>query len=346
MVTTSRAKFLSPTPLMEMVFSIAVFNTLSSSLEFDIFTRLSGTKGTTSEELARSLGIAERPAEVLLTGCAALGLLVKKNGLYRNSPLAEEFLVRGKSYYFGGILEMWDKRLYLAWHKLAEAVRTNRPTAWNPDKQQSLFDGADPLMMSHFWEGMHSISTSTAHALGKAVDLRRFRNLLDVGGGSGAMDIELCRQYRNLRARVYDLPSVVEIASGKISQGGMADRIGTVVGNFFADATYPAGHDLILLSMIMHDWSEEDDRQILRKCYDALPSGGAVVICELLVNDEKTGPAAAALMSLTMLIDTRDGRNYTAQEYASWLKDTGFRKIRTIRFKAPGADGAVIGEKP
>jgi hypothetical protein len=331
---------------MEMVFSIAVFNTLASSLELDVFTKLSGRKATTSEELARSLGIAERPAEMLLTGCAALGLLMKKNGSYHNSPLAEEYLVRGKPYYFGGILEMWDKRLYLAWHKLTEALRTNRPTAWDPDKQQSLFEGADPLMMSHFWEGMHSVSTSTARALGKAVGLKRFKNLLDIGGGSGAMDIELCRQYRNLRATVYDQPSVVEIATQKISQAGMGGRIGTVAGNFFTDASYPVGHDLILLSMIMHDWSEEEDRQILRKCYDTLPSGGAVVICELLVNDQKTGPAGAALMSLTMLIDTRDGRNYTAQEYASWLKDTGFRKIRTVRFKAPGADGAVIAEKP
>jgi precorrin-6B methylase 2 len=137
--------------------------------------------------------------------------------------------------------------------------------------------------MSHFWEGMHSVSTSTARALGKVLDLKRFRNLLDVGGGSGAMDIELCRQYRNLRATVYDLPNVVEIASRKISQAGMADRISIVAGNFCADVSYPAGHDLILLSMIMHDWREEEDRQILRKCYDALPSGGAVVICELLV---------------------------------------------------------------
>jgi 3-hydroxy-5-methyl-1-naphthoate 3-O-methyltransferase len=331
---------------MEMVFSVAVFKTLASAHELEIFKRLSDTGGATANDLARALGIGERPAEMLLTGCSALGLLQKKNGRYRNSPLAEEYLVPGKPYYFGGILEMWDKRLFLAWHKLTEALGTNRPTAWDPDRQQSLFDGADPLMISHFWEGMHSMTISTAKALGKAVDLRRFRNLLDVGGGSGAMDIELCKQYRRLRAAVYDLPNVVEIASAKVSQAGMADRIRTVAGNFFADASYPDGHDLILLSMIMHDWSEAQNRQILRKCYEALPNGGAVVICELLVNDEKTGPMGGALMSLTMLIDTRDGRNYTAREYASWLKEIGFRKIRTVRFKAPGADGAVIGEKP
>jgi hypothetical protein len=116
-------------------------------------------------------------------------------------------------------------------------------------------------------------------------------------------------------------------------------------GDFFSDPSYPAGHDVMLLSLIMHDWSEREDRQILRRCYEALPSGGAVIICELLVNDDKSGPVPGALMSLNMLIETTGGRNYTPAEYAAWLIDIGFRKIRTVRFRAPGADGAVIGYK-
>jgi hypothetical protein len=100
-----------------------------------------------------------------------------------------------------------------------------------------------------------------------------------------------------------------------------------------------------LLSMIMHDWSEENNRMILRKCYDALPSGGAVVISELLVNDEKTGPPPAALMSLNMLIETRGGRNYTAAEYEGWLSDTGFHQLHAVMFDAAGANGAVLGFK-
>ena len=74
-------------------------------------------------------------------------------------------------------------------------------------------------------------------------------------------------------------------------------------------------------------------------------SGGAVVISELLVNDEKTGPAPAALMSLNMLIET-EGRNYTPAEYSAWLEEAGFRHIETVWFDAPAANGAVIGRKP
>jgi len=97
--------------------------------------------------------------------------------------------------------------------------------------------------------------------------------------------------------------------------------------------------------MIMHDWAEDRCRAILRKCWDALPSGGQIIIAELLVNDARTGPPAAALMSLNMLIET-EGRNYTPAEYGAWLGDLGFQDVRTVWFEAAGANGAVIGRKP
>ena len=200
--------------------------------------------------------------------------------------------------------------------------------------------------MAHFWEAMHSISSNTGETLARAVNFKPFKRVLDVGGGSGAIDIELCRRHRHLRATVYDLPHVVEIAAQKIAAAGLSDRIATAGGSFFTDAIFPSGHDAIVLSMIMHDWSETDNRAILRKCHDALPSGGAVIICELLVDDDKTGPPPGALMSLNMLVETTGGRNYTAAEYSRWLKDIGFRKMKTVRLKGAGADGAVIGIKP
>lgn len=239
----------------------------------------------------------------------------------------------------------WTKRLYPGWGKLVEAIRSNRPTTWDPTTQKSLFEGEDPAMLELFWEAMHSLSTFTARALGEAVDFSPFERLLDVGGGSGAYDIELCKRYPHLRATVHDLPFVAEIAARKVEESGLSERVQTASGDFFADPALPEGHDVILLSMILHDWNEEHNREILGKCYDALPNGGGIVISELLVNDEKTGPPPAALMSLNMLIET-EGRNYTPAEYASWVKDTGFADTRTVWFEAPGSNGAVTARKP
>lgn len=342
---TTQASSVTPIPLMQLSTAFWAFKTLAASQELDLFTHLSANSGATPVELAKTLGIKERPAEMLLTGCASLGLLEKANGRYHNSPMAEEFLVRGKRYYFGGFVQMLDRRLYPGWGKLVEGVKRNRPTTWDPDKQKSLFDGHDPAMLTTFWGAMHSLSTFTARVLGEAIDCGPFKRLLDVGGGSGAYDIELCLRYPKLRATVYDLPVATEIAAAKISEAGLVDRIAALPGDFFSDASFPAGHDAILLSMIMHDWDEVRNREILRKCYNALPQGGAVIICELLVNDEKTGPPPAALMSLNMLIETEGGRNYTAAEYSTWLTTLGFGDIRVLQLDAPGANGAVIGYK-
>jgi 3-hydroxy-5-methyl-1-naphthoate 3-O-methyltransferase len=332
-------------PLMELSIGFWSFKTLATAQELELFARLSGTDGHTIDELAGLLGVDQRPAELLITACASIGLLERRDGRYVNSALADEFLVPGKTYDFGGWVQMLDRRLYPAWGRLTEAVRSNRPTSWNPDEQEHLFAGEDPKLLAVFWEAMHSLSTITARELGAHVDLSASTALLDIGGGSGAFDIELCRRYPNLRATVFDLPAVCEIASKKLAAAGFEDRIAVAPGDFLADPGLPSGHDVVLLSMIMHDWTPEQDLAILRKCFAALPSGGRIVISELLVNDEKTGPPAAALMSLNMLVETA-GRNYTAAEYEQWLHATGFVDIQTVPFEAPGANGAVLARKP
>jgi hypothetical protein len=341
----TQEKALSPVTLMQLSTGFWASKTLAAAHELDLFTRLSGSPGITNAELAGALEIHERPAEMLLTGCAALGLLEKRDGRYHNSPLAEEFLVRGKSYYFGGMVQYLDKRSYPAWGKLTEAIRTNRPTTWDPETKASVFEGEDALLQELFWEAMHSSSIFTARVLGEVIDFSPFQRLLDVGGGSGAFDIELCRRYRHLTATVYDLPFVAEVAAAKVQEAGLSDRIQTVGGDFFSDPSLPGGHNVVLLSLILHDWSEEKDIEILRKCYEALPRSGTVIISEIMVNDGKTGPAPAALMSLNMLIET-EGRSYTPAEYITWLTKVGFRGVKTVWFDAAGANGAVVGYKP
>ncbi|TQN28298.1 methyltransferase family protein [Haloactinospora alba] len=335
----------SPMPLMQLATSFWSFKTLAAAHELGLFSHLSGTDGVTSEELSRQWRLHPRPVEMLLTGCASLGLLEKVDGRYRNSAMSEHYLVPGGERHFGGLVSMFDQRLYAGWDQLTRAVRTNRPTTWDPDKERSLFESADPQLLDMFWEAMHAMSSLTARTLGESVDLGRFRKLLDVGGGSGAFDIELCRQYPQLRASVYDLDFVTDMAKRYVAETDVADRVAAAPGDFFADGEFPGGHDLHLFSMVMHDWTEERNRELLRKSFASLESGGAVLLCELLVNDEKTGPAPAALMSLNKLVET-EGRNYTSAEYFDWLTDAGFRDPRVEYFDAVGANGVVIARKP
>ena len=192
------AEALTPVPLMQIATGFWAFKTLAAAHELDLFTRLAGGAETTAQELAHELDIDERPAEMLLTGCASLGLLERGDRGYRNTALSERFLVRGTPYDFGGLVTMFDRRLYPGWEKLTEAIRTNRPTTWDPERERSMFEREDPALLETFWEAMHSLSGFTARTLGDAIDLDAATRLLDVGGGSGAFAIELCRRYPSL----------------------------------------------------------------------------------------------------------------------------------------------------
>ncbi len=337
---------ITPTPLMQIVTGYWAFKTLAAAVDLDLFGRLAGGRVVTRQQAEKEFGLPERPADLLLAACASLGLLERAGEGYRNTALAEEFLVPGRPHYFGGQVRYSDERTYLPWHRIGEALRTDRPLTWDPDTQESLFTTADPSMLALFWEAMYSTSSFTARALGEAYDFGAHRRLLDVGGGAGAFPIELCRRYPKLRATVFDLPHVRAKAEEKIAAAGLTDRIGTAGGNFLTDPALPDGHDVVLLSMILHDWNEAQNRSILARCHAALPSGGAIVISELLLNDERTGPPAAALMGMNMLVETEGGKNYSAAEYTAWLTDAGFTDVRTISFDAPGANGALVARRP
>jgi 3-hydroxy-5-methyl-1-naphthoate 3-O-methyltransferase len=337
---------LTPTPLMGLVTGFWSFKTFAAAVELDLFTLLQGGRTLTVAQAKTEFGLPERPADLLLAACASLGLLEKDGDGYRNSALAEEFLVRGKPYYFGGQVAYCDQRTYLPWHLIGEALRSDRPLTWDPSTQDSMFDTADPEMLESFWGAMYSTSIFTAQALARAIDLSGRRRLLDVGGGSGAYPIELCRALPELRATVLDLPHVCTIAQSNIEQAQLSDRIATHPGNFLTDADLPGGHDVVLFSMILHDWDEATNRELLAKAYAALAPGGQVIISELLLNADRTGPAPAALMGMNMLVETTAGRNYSDVEYAQWLTSAGFTNAHTVHFDAPGANGAVIATRP
>jgi hypothetical protein len=321
------------------------FKTFAAAIELDLFTQVSRVGAATVEDLGAMLGLQQRPADLLLAACASLGLLDKDADRYRNSPLAEEFLVSDRPYYFGGFVRYLDQREYPAWHRVVEALRTNRPLTWDPDRQDSMFSAEDPVVMELFWEAMHSISIFTARALAEAYDFTGHSRLLDVGGGSGAYPIELCGRYPDLAATVLDLPHVCEIAAGKVTAAGLDKRIDIVCGDFLAPAPLPGGYDVFILSSILHDWDERTGRDLLAKCHAALPERGVVLICELVLNPERTGPPAAALMGMNMLVELVGGKNYSETEYTNWLIAAGFTSIRVLPLIAAGANAVIIAAK-
>ncbi|WP_206055107.1 methyltransferase [Nocardia sp. CS682] len=336
---------LTPTGLMEIATNFWRAKTLAAAVELGIFTLLARTGPLSSAEIAHEAGIKMRPADMFLASCAALGLLVEKDGEYGNSATAAQFLVEGRPDYFGGFVRFCDAREYPAWGRLVEALRTDRPMTWDPATQDSPFAREDRVMTEMFWEALHVAATYTARGLADTYDFGAHHRLLDVGGGSGAFLIELCRGNPALRGTLYELDHVCADAAARIVDAGLANQIDTVAGDFIADPALPEGFDVILISGVLHNWDPATNCALIRKSYNALRAGGALLVCELMLDSRRAGPADAALMGLNMVIETTAGKNYSETEYREWVAACGFEGIEIRRLDGPGANAVLVARR-
>ncbi|AFU58269.1 putative o-methyltransferase, family 2 [Candidatus Nitrososphaera gargensis Ga9.2] len=337
----------SPEPIFQMATAYWVSKTLMAAVEFELFTKISN-RSVTLEELQKVLGMTARPADVFATALVSLGLLnTSKDGrggrLFSNSPLSATFLDRNKPSYMGDIISMFDKRLYNMWDKLPQCLLTNKPAGGSGEEMfgQARSNQATEQMQK-FTHAMYGVSVGPAMALAKVFDFSKYDSLIDIGGGSGVYAIQAAQANPCLSATIADLAPVCQVADEYIRRFNLQGRVKTKVLDFFKE-DIPTGYDVALLSHIIHDWSEEKDVSLLKKIYGSLNSGGAVIISEWLLDDEKTGPAFAALMGMNMIIETEGGRNYSFAEISKMLASAGFSKIEKRPLLGPAS--VVIGYK-
>ncbi len=300
-------------------------------------------------ELAARLDCCAPSLAQLLDACVALGLLEKKlpepgSAVYANAAVSGRYLTRSSPDSLVGYALYSDSALYALWGRLEDAVREGS------NRWQQVFGGRDNFFSNvygteagsrEFISGMHGFGQLSSPAVVAAVDLSGYRKLVDVGGASGHLAIEACRRHPDLRAAVFDLPPVCEVAREAIAAAGLTGRIEVCPGDFFQDALPPA--DLYALGRILHDWDEPRIAALLGKCFAALPPGGALLIAERLLAEDKSGPLGATLQSLNMLVATH-GRERTASEYAALLAAAGFERV-TARVTGAPLD-AILAHKP
>lgn len=371
----------SPDPIFQMATGFWVSKALMTAVELEVFTKLSGNKSVTFEQLQNDiLEMDKRPAEVFATALLSLGLInvsgerggeggeeeEGRKKLYSNSQLSEVFLDKNKPSYIGDFIIMMDKRLYNKWGKLPVSLKTNRPIEAaegggegggddnnNIMSARTMFDKAKTNQvateqMQMFTRAMYGISVSPAMALAKVFDFSKYKKMMDIGGGSGVYAIEVVKQNQNMSAVVLDLEPACKVADEYIRQFNLQDKIHTPVLDFFKD-NLPRDCDVALLSHVIHFLDEEKDKVLLKRVYDSLllpeqeDRDAVIIISEWLLNDEKTGPISSALMSLTMMIEQPEGRNYSFSEVSRMLTDVGFTNIEKRPLVGPAE--IVIGHK-
>jgi acetylserotonin N-methyltransferase len=332
-----------PSRVHELVEGFRRSKVMFTALAMGIFDRLQSAPET-AHSLAAALGADADATERLLDACAALELLEKHDGVYSNSPVAETYLFSGSSVSLCGYIGFSDMATYSLWGHLEDAVREGS----NRWKQTFGLDG--PLF-SHFFRteesmrvflrGMHGQGMVTSPRVVAAFDLSRFGTIADLGGGTGHLAIAACERYASMQGVVFDLPGPVAIAREHMALSTARDRLQAVPGDFFEDPLPPA--DLYALGRILHDWTEAKIVRLLRRIFDRLPSGGALLIAEKLLNEDGVGPLWANLQSLNMLVMT-EGKERSVSGYRRLLEPLGF-----IQIEGRSTDAyldAVLARKP
>ncbi len=324
-----------PAPVLDLIEAFRRSKSMFAAVSLGVFDRLDEGPATAAM-LAKHIGADAGALERLLDACVGLSLLGKQGSVYANQPVAAAYLARRSPQAMTGYIQYSNEVLYRLWGFLEDAVREGGHR-W---RQAYGLEGTG--IFDHFFRteqdkrmfliGMHGYGLLSSPAVVASFDLSRFRRLVDLGGATGHLAVAACERYPNMRAAVFDLPVVIQIAREEVAKTSVAARVELIPGDFFHDALPEA--DLFAVSRILHDWSEEKIHTLLAKIYARLPSGGALLIAEKLLQEDKTGPMWANMQSLNMLVCT-EGRERNLLEYEALLRAAGFSTVEGHSTGAP-----------
>jgi len=285
----------------EIVKGFQASRVLLTAVELGIFEAL-GDDELTSAEVASKIGTDARATDRVMNVLVTLDLLTKKGDLFANSPDARAFLVRGKPGYAGGAL--WHTiNLWPAWSGLSDAVRKGTSVFERKPEDRN-------WQAKSFMAAMHLFASRGAPGILAEIDLTNVKRVLDVGGGSGAYSIALCKAKPDIESVVFDLPDIVPITREYAAEAGMADRISTVTGDFNVD-DLPTRFDLVYMSQILHSNTREQNARLLKQAYNAANPGGQVVVQEFVVDEGRASPPGPVMFAINMLVATEGGDTFT-----------------------------------
>ena len=330
-----------PDDVLELFLGFWISRTVMAAVELGVFEALDAERageGLTLAEAQAALGLASRPTRALLDTCVAVNLLTKEDGRYANSLLAARYLHSRSPHSLRNYVldERW---CWSAWGRLEDALRADHQLL--PEDEE----GYHAFPEEFFLDFLHGHSAVMGDRLAAVVDLRGTTRIMDVGGGSGAVSIALCRAFPTLEAVVVDQAPVAARAAEHIAEAGLSDRIATLAANIFVDPL-PPDCDGAVLANVLHDFSPERAQEILARVVAALSRGGRVVILEIVPDDERRSPPLAVAFSVAMVVNTAGGDAHTAAQYRAWLEGAGLEDVVLTPIAGRMVTAAIQAVKP
>ena len=320
---------------LEFGYSFFKSKVLLTAVRLDVF-NIIGEKGLSAGDISAKINSNVCATETFLDAIVSLDLLQKDNDKYFNTEEGKEIFINGRDRYIGDIVilqdVMWD-----AWSRLSDSVISGKP-ARKPDMFQ-----ADKNETRNFIIAMHNTAMSVAPVISREMDLSDCKTMIDLGGGAGTYSVFFCTGNSDLKATILDLPGTLKITKELISNSRVANRIKLIEGDF--NKEIKGQYDVAFLSNIIHGEGEQENIALIRRVYNALNSGGKIIIQDFILDNDKASPCFPALFSLNMLLFTENGRTYSFQEIEGWLQEAGFCDLTRMDLKLPRSISVLIGKK-
>jgi hypothetical protein len=314
---------------------------LLSAVELGVFSALANGPRDASD-LASRVQIHSRAARDFFDALVAMGLLTRDDtGRYRNTDESDRYLDQAKPTYLGASFDQYNRREYALWGSLTRSLQTGSPAAetQGQDHFGSLY--SDAARFRTFVTAMTSGSLLAAQGIAHQFPWEDYETLCDVGTAQGCLPVQVALAHPHVRAAGFDLPALRSAFEDYAVECKVRDRVSFAAGDFFKDPLPPA--DVIVLGRVLHNWDLETKKMLLEKAYQATPTRGAVVIYDLLIDDDRRTSRAGLLSSLNMLLWTKGGFGYTASDCVGWLHSAGFARTRVREL--PGGNSMIVGEK-
>ena len=331
-----------PTPerILQMAWGYVPPLVLEAAIKHHVFDVLDDGAKTVAET-ASATGASERGLRAIMNALVGLEFLAKDaEGRYRLTPESAAFLVSTKPGFQGGLIRHCSEHLIPRWLHLNDVVATGEPvSAVNEEKSGAEF-------FHDFVLDIFPMSYPAAQFLARE---RNFGEggepvrVLDLAAGSGVWGIALAQSSPRVRVTAVDWPEVIPVTKKTTARFGFADRFSFVEGDLH-DAEFGSGYMLATLGHILHSEGEARSRELLKKTFGALGSGGTIAIAEFLVNKERTGPLPGLFFAVNMLVNTQTGNTWSVEEIGDWLREAGFTEVRTI--PSPGHSPLILATKP
>jgi hypothetical protein len=330
-----------PTPVRIMQLINGYWNTgiLGAAATHRLFTHLDGGAGTVAA-LAQRSGVPERGVQTLLDGLLSLGLVeLRPDGTYANTPEAAAYLVEGRPAGLASFAKLkLDQLPVMA--GLPDVVQAGGPVAG---------PAVEVADNPHWGEVVQAIAAQSVPVAKLAAETLGLADagevsILDVGGGSGIYSAIWLGLNPKARATQLDWGPVNAIAQRAVEERGVADRFTSIDGDFHTTDFGEAAYDIAVYSHIAHQEGPEENVELFGKLLGALKPGGTLVVCDYVVEDDRSGPPFALLFATEMLLKSDRGGTWRRSDYRSWLLKAGFEKVE---FQSTGSPATLaFGKRP